>query len=108
MAFNYIPEGTYRQLSIQTTDWGECPTCTITVLKETPHIIKIISNNAWIGYAVYDDRQGKYFGVWEWKQGSGGYYAEEVFECELTFIGKTLTMYVKSRKTGKQHIITYG
>lgn len=102
-----IPNGSYKQVSISPSDWGECPKCLIKISNETPHIIKIVSNNDWVGYATYDDKKDEYHGVWEWKKGHGGYYAGEIFESVIKFDGNNLVYKVKSNKTGKKHTITY-
>lgn len=101
-----INEGTYRQTSVNPSDWGDCPKCTITITKETPHAIRIVAKNGWIGYAIYDKDMDRYAGSWEWKQGRGGAYAGEVFDCVLFHDGKVITMDVKSQKTGRTHSIT--
>ncbi|MGC9504351.1 hypothetical protein [Baaleninema sp.] len=102
-----IPDGTYRQIKVIPNDWGENPNITVTIIKETPHIIRLVANNQWIGYAVYNESQGSYLGSWEWKQGTGGYYEAEVFDCLLSYDGSNVTMGVTSRKTGIGHTIIW-
>lgn len=101
-----IPNGVYRQTSVNPSDWGECPSCKMTVSHETPHSIRWESNNGTVGHANYDDEKDSYSGSWEWKSGKGGYYENEVFDAKIFYDGKTITMDVKSRKTGQIHSIT--
>lgn len=102
-----IPEGTYRQTSVNPADWGECPQCTITVIRETPHIIRIHANNGWVGFAVYDTQKDRYKGTWEWKLGKGGSYESIVFYSDIFYDGNVVTMDVVYRESPKKHTITY-
>ena len=89
-----IPEGVYVQTSSSGT--GDCPTCEITVTNATPHIVKVVSNNDWIGYASYSQKDDNYRGAFEWKAGKGGAYEGVVFASDLVYEGKTLNLNAKS------------
>lgn len=101
-----IPEGTYWQTSVTPEDWGDCPTCNMTVVYETPHIIRWDSNNDTIGYAYYDEEKDMYIGAWEWKKGQGGSYANQVFYAELYYDKNVLTLDTWSKETPK-HSATF-
>lgn len=88
-----IPDGVYVQTS---SSVGDCPTCEITITKATPHIVKIASNNEWIGYASYAQQDDKYRGAFEWEAGKGDAYEGVVFALELVYQGKTLNLNAKS------------
>ena len=88
-----IPDGVYVQSS---SSVGDCPTCEITITKATSHIVKIASNNDWIGYASYAQQDDKYRGVFEWEAGKGDAYEGVVFSLELIYEGNTVNLNAKS------------
>lgn len=98
-----VPAGVYRQTAVGEGP-GDCPTCTITITKISPHLIQVVSNNDWIGYAVYSQSNDNYEGAWEWKTGTGGEYAGKVFKVEFVYErgngsgAATLNMTAKSDK----------
>lgn len=87
------PAGTYVQTS---SSIGDCPTCEITISNPTPHIVKLASNNTWIGFAAYSQQDDKHRGAFEWEAGKGDAYEGIVFSMELIFEGKTLNLNAKS------------
>lgn len=92
-----VPPGVYAQVGVNAGP-GDCPTCTITITHLTPHMIGIVANNNWLGYAVYTSGD-KYVGSWEWKRGQGGSYEGQVFSAEFTYDDKKLlVMTAKSAK----------
>lgn len=105
---NPIREGTYKQTSVYSQDgWGDCASCSITITKITPHIIQIVSNNGWIGYAVYDEGKDKYTGSWEWTSGNGGVYQNKIFDSTLVYDSKVIKIEGVARESGMTYAITY-
>jgi hypothetical protein len=90
-----VPAGVWAQTS---STAGDCPACQITITTKTPHIVELVGNNQWIGYAYYSSTNDKYIGAFEWEAGRGGAYDGVVFTVELVYEGQTLTMYAKSDK----------
>lgn len=90
-----IPEGTWKQTS---STAGDCSTCTVTISRPTPHIIKLTANNRWIGYAHYNPSSDNYTGAFEWEAGAGGAYSNVLFLMDLVYEGSTLTMNARSSK----------
>ncbi|MDM8542086.1 hypothetical protein QUF90_13445 [Desulfococcaceae bacterium HSG9] len=97
-----VPTGTWEQTS---STAGDCSNCEIKIVKMTPHIIQITSNNEWIGYAYYNQSSDSYKGAFEWKAGKGGSYNNHVFLINLVYEGKTLTM--KANGTKLNFSVTY-
>lgn len=94
-AAEQISPGIWVQTS---SDAGPCTDCELNITAPTPHIIQIMANNGWIGYAYYNQQDDKYRGAFEWKAGQGAPYTNLVFLLELTSDGKTISMNAKSSK----------
>ena len=65
---------------------GECLDCTITITEETPHMIKILANNGWVGYAHYVPAKDEYHGFLELEKGAappGANWKNTVFSMKL-------------------------
>lgn len=77
-----IPESVYVQTSSSGT--GDCPTCEITVTNATPHIVKVVSNNDWIGYASYSQKDDDYRGAFEWKKQRQVHFLQKAEKVDLT------------------------
>ena len=77
---------------------GDCANCQITITNKTPHIIELVGNNQWIGYAHYSSATDNYIGAFEWEAGKGGSYDGVVFAVEFVYEGQTLKMNAKSDK----------
>ena len=89
------PAGVWAQTS---STAGDCAACEISITNKTPHIVELIGNNYWIGYAYYSSTSDKYIGVFELQAGTGGAYDRVVFTVELVYEGQTLKMNAKSDK----------
>ncbi len=97
-----VPAGSWGQTS---STAGDCSNCEIKITKPTPHIIQIISNNDWIGYAYYNQSTDSYKGASEWKKGTGGAYENVVSLDTLIYEGETLT--IKSHSSKGDFTTTY-
>ncbi len=100
-----IKNGTYKQTSVSGLGWGDCATCNITIENVTPDIIKIISNNGWIGFAVYDIKEDKYNGAWQWKKEHP--WNGHIFDCSIFQDGRVINLIGTHRNSGEKYSITY-
>ena len=92
-----IPVGIWNQTSVS-SNAGDCSTCKVDITKPTPHIIQLIGNNGWVGYAYYNQSSDSYKGAFEWKHKQGGTYKNTIFLIDLTYEGHTITMQARSNK----------
>jgi len=97
-----VPSGSWSATS---SNAGDCPTCKIKITKITPHIISIVSNNGWVGYAYYNSSTDSYKGASEWKSGQGGSYENVIFLLDIVYENRTLT--IKGKTTKGTIISTY-
>lgn len=64
-----VSEGRWEQVS---SSAGECRSCEMEITRQIDHIIRLVGNNGWLGYATYDRRRDVYRGSLEWKVVSRG------------------------------------
>ncbi len=87
-----VPEGEWKQTA---STAGSVDGLTVSITKKTPHIITLVANNGWVGYAYYDPKFGVYQGFLE-LVGTGGNsptdWRNEVFLLTLKYDGLTLTL----------------
>ncbi len=92
-AAEVIPAGLWRQTS---STAGDCSTCQLTVVQITPHILKLSTDGSFVGYAYNTQKNGIYTGVCEWEANKGGDFDNVVFQVEMTYKGKVLSLNAKS------------
>lgn len=100
-----IPEGTWRQTS---STAGDCASCAIDITYKAPHLIEIIANNGWVGYAYYDKSKNIYQGFLELTKKPAMKIKDwrgMVMKITLTYEGNTVT--IDAYKTDSIFMATY-
>jgi hypothetical protein len=96
--FSYLSAET-----IEPGDWfqtsstaGDAPDIVMSIIQVTPHIIQLDSNNGWVGFAWYSDREDEYTGFFELLKDTGNKmegWTNKVFTIRMMKDNKTVTLY---------------
>jgi hypothetical protein len=87
---------------VEAGDWfqtsstaGDAPDIIMSVIQVTPHIIQLDSNNGWVGYAWYSDKEDEYTGFFELLKDTGMKkegWTNKVFRIRLVRDMNTITL----------------
>ncbi|MBF0351430.1 MAG: hypothetical protein HQM11_10390 [SAR324 cluster bacterium] len=94
-----IDSGLWKQTS---STAGECLECQLTITEETPHTLKMVANNGWIGYVYYVPVKDEYHGFFELQKGASlpgaSNWKNKVFTLKAYHDLVTLTIEAQSEK----------
>jgi len=87
---------------IEPGDWfqtsstaGDAPDIVMSIIQVTPHIIQLDSNNGWVGYAWYSEKEDEYSGFFELLKDTGDRtegWTNTVFTIRLVKDHKTVLL----------------
>lgn len=87
---------------IEPGDWfqtsstaGDAPDIVMSIVQITPHIIQLDSNNGWVGFAWYNDKEDEYNGFFELLKDTGNKksgWTNQVFRIRMVQDKNTLVL----------------
>lgn len=88
--------------NIEPGDWfqtsstaGDAPDIVMSIIQVTPHIIQLDSNNGWVGYAWYSEKEDEYNGFFELLKDTGKKmegWTNKVFRIRMMKDNKTVVL----------------